>query len=109
MRGYQCGSPDSFPPNLGGYVFVNNNPNIDNVYVDGVSTTYGSNPRKHNIILTLGVGVVDNVANVFCCPCNTNTGSIGTTVPAFVGNDYYCESGIASSIYYYGMDNNVED
>ena len=77
---------------------MNNNPNIDNVYVDGVSITYDSSPCKH--IWTLGVGVVDNVANGFCGPCNTNTGSVGATVPAFVGNDYYCESGIASSIYY---------
>ena len=89
--GYQYGSPDGFPPYLGGGVIVNN-PNIDNIYVDGVSITYSSNPRKH--IWTLGVGVFEYSACPECCPCNT--GSTGTIVPSFVGNDYYCESGIAS-------------
>ena len=87
--GYQYGSPDGFPPNLGGgYLY---NPNIDNIYDYGVSITYDSNPRKH--VWTLGVGVFDYSACVYCCPCNTgNTG----TVPSFVGSDHYCESGIAS-------------
>ena len=89
--GYQYCSPDGFPPNLGGGVIVNN-PNIDNIYVDGVSITYGSNPRKH--IWTLGVGLVASAVQEFCCPCNT--GIIETFVPSFVGNDYYCESGINS-------------
>ena len=89
--GYQYCSPDGFPPDLGGGVIVNN-PNIDNIYVDGVSITYSSNPRKH--IWTLGVGLYEYSGCIDCCPCNTN--STGTTVPSFVGNDYYCESGIAS-------------
>ena len=58
--GHQYGSPDGFPPDLGGYVLVNN-PNIDNIYVNGVSITYDSNPRKH--VWTLGVGVVADDAN----------------------------------------------
>ena len=81
---------DGFPPGVGArYLY---NPNIDNIYTDGVSINYGSNPRKH--VWTLGVGVVDYIAYVNNCPCNT--GSTGTTIPSFVGNDYYCESGIAS-------------
>ena len=36
--GYRYGSPDGFPPGLGGrYLY---NPNIDNIYADGVSITY---------------------------------------------------------------------
>ena len=90
MIGYQYRSPDSFPPNLGGgYLY---NPNIDNNYVDGVSITYDSNPRKH--IWTLGGGNSVDHASRFCCPCNINNAE--TTVPSFVGSDYYCESGIAS-------------
>ena len=74
MIGYQYRSPDSFPPNLeGGYLY---NPNIDNNYVDGVSITYDSNPRKHE--WTLGMGLFDYSTCVFCCPCNT--GNTGTTV-----------------------------
>ena len=85
-------SPDGFPPNLGGLVLINN-PNIDNIYVDGVSITYGNNPCKQ--VWTLRVGVVaNNINHFFCSPCNTN--NTGTTVPSFVGSDYHCESGIAS-------------
>ena len=65
VRGYQYGSPDGFPPDLGTGL---SNPNIDNIYVDGVSITYGNNPRKH--IWTLGVGLFDYSTCIFCCPCN---------------------------------------
>ena len=91
MRGYQYGSPDGFPPNLGGGGHVKN-PNIDHNYVDGVSITYGSNPRKH--VWTLAVGLVADNAHEHWCPCNT--GNTETIVPSFVSSDYYCESGITS-------------
>ena len=90
--GYQYESIDGFPPDLGGgYLY---NPNIDHNYVDGVSITYGNNPCKHT--WTLGVGNVadDTSPNQYNCPCNT--GNTETTVPSFVGSNYYCESGIAS-------------
>ena len=88
--GYQYGSTDAFPPNLGGGHLYN--PNVDNIYVDGVSITYDNNPRKH--VWTLGVGNVadDTSVNQHNCPCNT--GNTETTVPSFVGSDYYCESGV---------------
>ena len=63
MRGYQYVSPDGFPSNIGSRVLVHN-PNIDNIYVDGVSITYGSNPRKH--VWTLAVGFDDYLANEYC-------------------------------------------
>ena len=42
LRGYQFGAPDGFYP-----YYVNPSFTIDNLYVDGVSITYGSAPRKH--------------------------------------------------------------
>ena len=54
VRGYQYGSLDGFPLDLGGGVLINN-PNIDNIYFDGISITYDSNPRKH--VWTLGGGL----------------------------------------------------
>ena len=79
MIGYQYGSPDAFPPNVGGPVLVNN-PNIDNIYVEVVSITYGNNPCKH--VWTLAMGVfADNANNyVYSCPCNT--GNTETFVPS---------------------------
>ena len=88
IRGYHFGSPDGLPPLYGPYV----TPNIDNcnTYVDGVTITYGSNPRKH--IWTYACGVTENNNHEYACPCNN--GSSGTTSPTFVGKEYFCESGV---------------
>ena len=82
MRGYQFGSPDAFLP-------YNSNPNIDAIYVDGISITYDSNPHKH--IWTYACGAFADGANRWSCASNND--STGTTVPSFVVNSYYCESG----------------
>ena len=79
VRGYQFGSIDAFGSN-----------NIDSTYVEGISITYGSNPRQH--IWTYVAGEDDFEAGGDDCPCNTGSSS---DVPYFVGNDYYCESGNA--------------
>ena len=90
LRGYQFRAPDGFPP----LHDSNPSPNIENcnTYVDGVTITYGSNPRKH--IWTYAGGLSENRLSViqYSCPCNN--GSTGTTVPTFVGMDYYCESAV---------------
>ena len=78
VRGYQFASPD---------VFNTGTSDIDSYYVDGVSITYGSNPRQH--IWTYAAGVYDLDSG---CPCSN--GSSATPPPSFVGNDYYCESGL---------------
>ena len=85
VRGYQFGSPDSF--------FVTENENdIDSYYVDGVSITYGCNPRQH--IWTYAGGVTETRLDSFGCPCNNGSAA---SSPSFVGNDYYCESGVHSA------------
>ena len=85
VRGYQFGSPDAFN------VFDCPAPcTIDNPYVDGVSITHGASPRKHIWIYVAGVDEYNT--GVSNCPC---TGG-GTSPPAFVGSDYYCESGLGA-------------
>ena len=84
-RGYQYYSTDAFKR------VVNDVTDINSHYVDGVSITYGS-PRRH--IWTYASGLSDdyNYGNgVYNCPCAKYPGD---TPPAFVGLDYYCESGI---------------
>ena len=95
IRGYQYGAPDGFPPLHG----TNTIPNINNcnTYVDGVTITYGSNPRKH--IWTYACGaretiLGDDLLRPYNCPCNND--SNGTSVPEWVSSDYYCESGLYS-------------
>ena len=71
---------------------INTNLNIDDNYVDGVSITYGSAPRKH--LWTYAAAQNDNTHyHSFDCPCKqTNT----IIAPPFIGTDYYCESGTTS-------------
>ena len=89
VRGYQFGSPDAFH-RFGSCPVPCT---IDNIYVDGVSITHGASPRKH--IWTYAAGIYEdvNVTSLSTCPC---TGR-GTSPPAFVGSDYYCESGLNRS------------
>ena len=85
VKGYQFKSPDAFERLL-------NCPapcTIDKPYVDGVSITHGASPRKH--IWTYAAGVYENTTDITTCPC---TGG-GTSPPAFVGSDYYCESALS--------------
>ena len=99
IKAYQFGTPDGFPPLHGIYV----SPNIENcnTYVDGISITYGNNPRKH--IWTYACGAREKIeisidAAQYNCPCNIN--STGTTVPSFVGSNYYCESALSPGLPY---------
>ena len=79
-KAYQKGNPNGFQAN---------NPSVDSPYVDGISITIGS-PRKH--VWTYAVGLSDDYdySGSSNCPCATVP---GPSPPAFVGNDYYCESG----------------
>ena len=80
-RGYQYYSPSAFGETSN---------NIESVYVEGVSITYGS-PRQH--LWTYATGLADggrHDGGRHNCPCATPP---GRNPPAFVGQDYYCESG----------------
>ena len=77
MAGYEIGSDDGFRTS---------STSIDSGYVDGVSITYGTNPRRH--IWTYAIGVYQTAA-VYSCPCTAT----GAAPPSFVGTNYYCESG----------------
>ena len=84
--GYQFASPDAFAP-----TGRPSNPSINTYYVDGVSITHGS-PRQH--IWTLAAAHNENNGLHLNCPCtNSNTASRATQPPAFVRNDYFCDTG----------------
>ena len=86
IRGYQFGSPDAF---------YSQNQGIDSYYVEGVSLTHGgAGSRQH--IWTFAVGlteVQDTPGSSYYFPCDTHNNH---SVPAFVGDDFFCESGINS-------------
>ena len=83
VRGYQFGHIDAFGTGTN---------NIDSHYVDGISITYGSDPRQH--IWTYAGGDSEFNIGGGNCPCNSGSNAV---VPTFVGNDYYCESGPGNS------------
>ena len=84
VRAYQKATPDAFAP------YYISRHNIDNVYVDGVSITQG-HPRRH--IWTFAAGYIEGAYDQYSCPCARSDHTYIGTVPPYIGNDYYCESG----------------
>ena len=85
IRGYQFGVTGAFGHDLR---------DIDSYYVDGVSLTHGANgSRQHIWTFAAGGSEVTTLYPTYGCPCDTAPPSV---VPAFVGNEYFCESGIHS-------------
>ena len=86
VEGYQYGSMDAFHLST-----ASKTP--DDLYVDGISITHGCSPRRH--LWTYAVGLNANpdpgYNHAQQCPC-TAAGT-SRTLPTFLGNDYYCNSG----------------
>ena len=90
LRGYQVGRTNAFSP------YMNQN-NLDDLVMDGVLISHGKTP-KH--IWAYATGFQKNLSGInigyskFLCPCG---GRYNGTVPSFIGNDYYCDSGVESN------------
>ena len=89
IKAYQHGTTAGFFPYHSGLVTT-----IDGAYADGVSLTHGA-PQDH--IWTFVTGLTEGSpteSNPYwpsSCPCDGNR---TIRIPPFVGNDYFCESGI---------------
>ena len=84
IRAYQWGGTDAFWGYHHGRATT-----IDSYYVEGVSVTHGT-PRNH--IWTFAAGAAEgSPTDTYVCPCDA---SIDIRIPPFVGEDYFCESGI---------------
>ena len=84
--GYQVGEPQAFVLEN-----INQPQSIDGPYVDGVSLTYGS-PQQHIWTFANALDEVGANANTSRCSCTDS--SRPNTTPSFVGNDYFCETGV---------------
>ena len=85
--GIQDGGPDAFLKSSTGAI------GIDGLYVSGVSLTHGS-PRQH--IWTFAAGYTEDFPSLpTVCPCDADH---HIPVPPFVGEDYFCESGLNRGI-----------
>ena len=83
--GYEFGSPSAFRPYTDS-TFTR----IEDPYVEGVVTSRGTD-KEH--VWTFAASLQE-VTSHDACPC-TNSQSTQTT-PSFVGQDYFCETGITS-------------
>ena len=93
LRGYQFATPDGFAPYNNG----NNNVQLNQGYVDGVSITYGTASPKHIWTYVVGYALTQLL---HACPCNSG----GTAyAPPYVGNDYYCETGNNAASDFWGF------
>ena len=87
---YQHGTPEAF----------NHNESIDSNYVDGVSLTYGSHPRKHIWSFASGSDAHPH-SN---CQCSNHSNADIPPAPSFVGSHYFCEVKDSSSSLFVGDD-----
>ena len=89
LRGYQVGSTDAFGP----YV---NDPAKPDIVMEGVLISHGKT-QKH--IWAYATGYQKTRTNINYnnnyCPCADYR--YNGTVPSFIGNDYYCDSGVESN------------
>ena len=85
--GYQFGSIQAF--------FLENLNQLQTInerYVDGVSLTYYGSPRQH--IWTFANALDETSPNNDESRCSCTDSSRPNTAPSFVGNDYFCETGV---------------
>ena len=87
--GYQVGQPQAF--------FLSPN-NSDSYYIDGVSLTY-ENPRQHIWTFANALNEYPHVYHSKC-PCTNVTEQRTIPIPSFVGNDYFCETGVPPGQYF---------
>ena len=82
INGYQYYTPDAF------HNYIANGGSIDSIFVDGIVLTHGS-PRQH--IWTFAAAYNQYHIGSSGCPCNGD--SYSYSLPPYVGNDYFCDSG----------------
>ena len=100
VLGYQFGAPDAFHTNT----VVSQS--IDTNYVDGVSLSHGQSLRQH--IWTFAAAVGETYTSIsYICPCTRPSITYTGMIPPYVGNDYFCETGlrgVLSSLKFYPDD-----
>ena len=86
--GYQYATPEAFHNYEIGRATT-----IDSSYVDGVSLTYGDSPRQHIWTFAAARDEDSKTITSYQCPCTRPGVTDSVTVPPFIGQDYFCETG----------------
>ena len=67
---------------------------LELAYVDGISLTHGPpGSRQHIWSFVKPDHYRGSTSSLIACPCSTTSGTWSHSVPSFIGNDYFCESG----------------
>ena len=93
--GYQDGTPNAFSAYQAGTATT-----IDSYYAAGVSITHGYSPRQHIWTFAAARDEHSGTAANQQCPCTRPGFPASVTVPSFVGQDYFCETGSRNSVQY---------
>ncbi len=92
---YQQGSSDAF------HSTVIDNVGLEGSYIDGISLTHGA-PGSRFHIWTFAAAINDfDIARVICSCTNSN--SWPYTLPSFIGNSYFCDTGDHDAGHIHGM------
>ena len=94
--GYQLNVPQAFNP-----YHTDSQHTIDTHYVEGVSLTHGQSPRTH--IWTFAGAQDETASDSTRCPCTQPDLPYTGTLPPFIGQDYFCDTGsrdFAENIFY---------
>jgi hypothetical protein len=84
--GYQFYDTNGFGPTY------YHNEGIDGRYIDGISLTHGESPRSH--IWTFAAALDETSPAIETqCPCIHPDTDFEVTIPDFVGNSYFCDTG----------------
>lgn len=89
VNAYQVGTPDAFHPTIW------HNPGLELRYVDGISVTHGAaNSRQHIWTFAAARYERGTTTRDFCSCTNTEIEwPHADSLPLFVGNNYFCDSG----------------
>ena len=87
VLGYQFSRPNAF------FAYqYDSTMTVDDVYLDGVSLTYGLPPRRH--IWSFAAAIAETVRNGSICPCTNTANSLPeSALPSFVKHNYFCDTG----------------
>ncbi len=85
--GYQFDSPNAFNSSITG------NTSLESWYIDGVSLTHGQPGSRTHVWLFVNT-YYETASSIWKCQCMLSNPSLWPySVPAFVGNNYFCATG----------------
>ena len=91
IKTFQNATGDTFGDSSYNYGDIERSEDINLPYVDGISITHGY-PRQHIWTFAAGLDEIGSHPHLNCPCTNTNFASRASQPPAFVGNDYFCDT-----------------